>query len=123
MNLVDSSAWIEYFAEGPNAEYFAPVIENTAELVVPSISLFEVFKRILQQRSETDALRAVTVMMQGQIIDLDASLALSAARTSVNEKLAMADSIILMTARSMHATIWTQDADFKDIPDVQYKAR
>ena len=123
MNLVDSSAWIEYFAEGPNAEYFAPVIENTAELVVPSISLFEVFKRILQQRSETDALRAVTVMMQCQIIDLDASLALSAARTSVNEKLAMADSIILITARSMHATIWTQDADFKDIPDVQYKAR
>ena len=80
MNVIDSSAWLEYFANGPNAEFFAPAIEKAAELLVPSLTLYEVFKRVLQQRDEGSALQAVAVMQQGTVVDLDAPLALAAAR-------------------------------------------
>lgn len=120
MNVVDSCGWLEYFADGANADYFAPAVENVALLVVPAISLFEVFKRILQQRSEDDALRAVAVMQQGRVVVMDGALALSAARLSFDLKLPMADSIILSTARLYDATLWTQDDDFEKIPDVRY---
>lgn len=120
MNVVDSSGWLEYFADGPNANFFAPAIENVRELIVPSISLYEVFKRILQQRSEDEALQAVAIMQQGQVVDLDVTLALSAAKTSTELKIPMADSIILVTARAYDATVWTQDEDFKGIDGVQY---
>jgi toxin FitB len=120
MNLVDSSGWLEYFADGPNAAFFAPAIENVRELIVPSISLYEVFKRILQQRSEDEALRAIAIMAQGRLIDLDATLALSAAKTSLELKLPMADSIILATGRSYAATVWTQDGDFESVEGVRY---
>jgi predicted nucleic acid-binding protein len=120
MNIVDSSGWLEYFADGPNAEFFAPVVEDTAALLVPSISLFEVFKRVLQQRGESDALQAVAIMAQGQVIELDMTLALEAARVSVEEKLPMADSVILATAWAYDATLWTQDADFMGQTNVQY---
>jgi predicted nucleic acid-binding protein len=108
MNVVDSSAWLEYFANGPNAEFFCATIEKTAELIVPSLTLYEVFKRVLQQRDEDSALQAVTVMQQGAVIDLDAPLALAAARLSVDLRLPMADSVILATARSHAAILWTQ---------------
>ena len=120
MNVVDSSGWLEYLADGPNADFFAPAIENTRELITPSISLYEVFKRILQQRSEDDALRAIAIMAQGQVIDLDMTLALNAAKTSAELRLPMADSIILATARAYDATVWTQDQDFDGIEGVQY---
>ena len=120
MNVVDSSGWLEYFADDSNADFFAPAIENTSELVVPSISIYEVFKRIYQQRGEDAALRAVTVMLQGLIIDLDTTLALSAARISADWQLPLADSIMLATARTFGATLWTQDADFKSLADVRY---
>jgi predicted nucleic acid-binding protein len=123
MNTVDSSAWLEYFADGPNAAFFAPPIERTAELVVPSLTLYEVFKRILQQRDEGDALRAVAIMQQGTVVDLDSSLAVAAARLSVDTRLPMADSIILATARRYQATLWTQDADFDGLPGVRYRSR
>ncbi len=121
MNVVDSSAWLEYFANGPNASYFAPPIEKTADLIVPSLTLYEVFKRILVQRDEGAALHAVAAMQQGQVVDLDASLALTAARVSVERKLPMADSIILTTAAIHGAELWTQDADFKGLPGVRYR--
>ncbi len=120
MNVVDSSGWLEYFADESNADFFAPAIENAADLVVPSISIYEVFKRIHQQRGEDAALRAVTVMMQGLIADLDPALALNAAKISINLKLPMADSIMLATARAYEATLWTQDTHFKNITDVRY---
>jgi toxin FitB len=123
MNVVDSSAWLEYFANGPNASFFALAIENTAELLVPSMTLCEVFKRVLQQRGEGDALQAVAVMQQGRVVDLDARIALSAARISSDSKLPMADSVILATARTCEATVWTQDEDFKGRPKVQYRKR
>ena len=70
MNLVDSCGWLEYFADGGNASFFAPAIEDMDQLIVPSLCLFEVFKRVLQQRSEQDALRAAAVMRQAQVVDL-----------------------------------------------------
>lgn len=123
MNVVDSSGWLEYFADGPNADFFAPAIENTAELIVPLISVYEVFKRVLQQRAEGDALQAVAVMHQGEVVGLDTTLVLSAAKTSIELGLPMADSIILATARVHLAMLWTQDADFAGIEGVQYVER
>jgi toxin FitB len=123
MNVVDSSAWLEYFADGPNASFFATPIEDARELLVPSLAILEVFKRILQQRAEGDALQAIAVMRQGVVINLDTPIALRAARLSVDLRLPMADSVILATARTYNATLWTQDADFKDLPGVQYRLR
>lgn len=120
MNVVDSCGWLEYFADGPNAEFFAPAIEQTDRLVVPTLMLFEVFKRILQQRNEADALRAIGLMRQGRCIDLDDSLALGAARLSCELKLPLADSVILYTARRHGATLWTQDAHFEGMEGVRY---
>ncbi len=122
MNLVDSSAWLEYFADGPNADFFAPAIERTRDLLVPTIVVFEVYKRVLQQRQERAALEAVSVLQHGQLIELTASLAIAAARISQHEKLPMADSIILATARARNATIWTQDSDFQEMDRVKYRA-
>ena len=121
MNVVDSSGWLEYFADALNADFFAPAIENLSELIVPSITIYEVFKRVLQQRGENDALLAVATMQQGQVTDLDSTLALSAAKASIELKLPMADSIILVTARAYEATLWTQDSDFEGIDGVEYK--
>ncbi len=123
MNVVDSSGWLEYLAEGPNADFFAPAIENTAELTVPSISIYEVFKRVSQQRDEHTALKATALMIQGQVINLDVSLALSAAKISMARSLPMADSVIWATARAFAATLWTQDEHFKDIQGVRYVAK
>jgi len=120
MNIVDSSGWLEYFADGPNAEFFASAIEKPDELLVPSLSLYEVFKRVLQQRDEGDALRSVAFMQQGSVVDLDSRTALSAAKVSVDLGLPMAYSIMLATARQHDATFWTQDADFKGIEGVRY---
>ena len=120
MNIVDSSGWLEYFADGPNAGFFAPAIENLAELIVPTISLYEVFKRVLQQKDESQALKAVALMEQGTVVDLDAALALSAAKLSVDSKLPMADSIMLATARAFNAVLWTQDVDFEGMEGVRY---
>ena len=123
MNVVDSSAWLEYFADGANASFFAEPIEDIEALVVPTISLFEVFKRVLQQRDESAALQATAAMQQGTVVGLGAEIAVSAAALSVELKLPLADSIILATARNYSAELWTQDADFKGIEGVRYRAR
>lgn len=123
MNVVDSSGWLEYFADGPNADFFAPAIERTSDLVIPTLSLYEVFKRVLQQRGEGAALQAVAAMIQGVMVDLDMDLALSAAKLSAELKLPMADCVMLATARSRRALLWTQDVDFDGIEGVRYIAR
>jgi toxin FitB len=120
MNVVDSSAWLEYFADGPNAAQFANAIEDTAALVVPAITLLEVFKRISQQHDEATALKYVAVMQQGRVVDLDAAVALRAAALGVRHKLPLADSIIYATARSVRGIVWTQDADFEGLDGVRY---
>jgi len=121
MNVVDSSAWVEYFTDGPNASFFAVAIEATEHLIVPTLTLYEVFKRIHRERGEAEALEKVAHMMQGHVVDLTASLALEAARVSIVEGLSMADAIILATARALDATLWTQDAHFEKIPGVEYR--
>ncbi len=121
MNVVDSSAWLEYFADGPNAQEFAPVISDAENLIVPSITIFEVFKRIRVQRDSEFALRAASQMRRGRVVDLDADLAIAAADVSADLRLPLADSVILATARTAGATLWTQDSDFEGIDDVEYR--
>jgi predicted nucleic acid-binding protein len=120
MNVIDSSGWLEYFTNGSNADFFAPVVENAKDVLVPTISLFEVFKRILTEKNRDDALEAVALMKEGRLVDLDDSLALVAAELSYELKLPMADSIILATARANNAALWTQDVHFKGMEGVKY---
>ena len=120
MNLVDSSGWLEYFGNGPNADFFTPALAEESLLIVPSITIFEVFKRALLQRGQTAALQVTAMMQQGKVVELDAALATTAAQLSAELKLPMADSIILATARQYAATIWTQDADFEGLADVRF---
>ena len=120
MNVVDSSGWLEYFVDGPNAGFFASAIEQTAELIVPTVSIFEVFKRMRQQRGDEAALQAVTAMMQGQVVELDSTLALSSAKLSDDLHIPMADSVILATAKAFNAELWTQDSDLQGIENVRF---
>lgn len=120
MNLVDSSGWLEYFADGPNAEVFSEPLCDKASLVVPTISVYEVFKVVLRQRGEDAAFQAAALMQQGEVVGLSPSLAMVAAKTSLELSLPMADSIILETARQHHAILWTQDEDFSSIESVRY---
>ena len=120
MNVVDSSGWLEYFGKGSNSEFFAPAIKKSDQLIVPTISIYEVYKRIVVQRDEEEALSAVGWMAVGLIADLTQEIALAAADLSVEHKLPMAESIILATARANNATLWTQDEHFKDLADVRY---
>ncbi len=120
MNVVDSSGWLEYFAEGKNASFFAPAIEKTDQLIVPTICIYEVFKRMAYLLDEQEALRAVGIMSLGQVIELNRQIALNAAKISRDFKLALADSVILATARANEAVLWTQDEHFKSLEGVKY---
>lgn len=120
MNLVDSCGWLEYFADGPQADFYAPALEDPGSLLVPTICLLEVFKRVLQQRGEDAALQAAAAMHQGLMVPLDATLALKAARISHDLKLPLADSVILATAQTYQGIIWTQDTHFKGLDGVRY---
>jgi toxin FitB len=120
MNVVDSCGWLEFFADGPNASIFTGPIENTKELIIPSLSIYEVFKRILQQRTEGEALQAIALMEQGHIIELDSRLAVLAAHISIDNHLTMADSIMLSTSIAYNAIFWTQDSHFENIKDIKY---
>ena len=123
MNVVDSSAWLAYFADEPNAQHFASAIESPDSLIVPSITLLEVFKKVAQQRSEGAALQYVAVMQQGRVVGLDSTLALLAATLGTRHKLPLADSIIYAIAKQSDAVLWTQDADFEGLDSVRYFAK
>ena len=123
MNVVDSSAWIEYFTGGPNAKYFESPILNQEELVVPTMVLLEVYKHIRRHQGRDEALKAIAGMKQGEVQDLDERLALYAGDIGVEYGLPLADSVILATARLHEATLWTQDSDFKGIDGVQFKKK
>ncbi|HLB57032.1 MAG TPA: type II toxin-antitoxin system VapC family toxin [Coxiellaceae bacterium] len=122
-NVVDSSGWLEYFADTKNANFFARAIENTKQLIVPSISILEVFKHVLRNRSEKEAFECVECMLHGKIIELDVEISLNAAKLGVTHQLPLADSIIYATGLAHAAIIWTQDADFKGLPSVKYIAK
>jgi len=120
MNLVDSSGWLEFFADGPNAGNFALPLADRTTLVVPTITIYEVFKVVCRQRGEDAALQAAALMQQGEAVMLSPSQAMVAAQTSLETGLPMADSIILATARLHKAILWTQDEHFRGLPDVRY---
>jgi toxin FitB len=120
MNVIDSSGWLEYFADGPNASSFSRPLQKPAELIVPTITIYEVFKAVLRQRDDSAALQAVALMQQGSVVDLATSVSILSAKISLELGLPMADSIILATARSYEATLWTQDSDFEGIAGIQY---
>ena len=120
MNLVDSSGWLEYFTDGKNAKFFVRVIENTEELMVSTINLYEVYKKILLEKNEDAALQVIGLMQQAKVAEITSSIAIMAAKHSYELKLPMADSLIYSTARTHDATVWTQDADFKDLEEVKY---
>jgi len=120
MNVVDSSGWIEYFVNGRNANFFNSPIRDTDNLLVPTICLYEVFKRILLELGEDEALQVTGIMSLGTIVELNRDIAIHAANISLELKLAMADSIILATARVNNAKLWTQDEHFKGSEGVKY---
>ncbi|MDQ7837990.1 MAG: type II toxin-antitoxin system VapC family toxin [Thermodesulfobacteriota bacterium] len=120
MNIVDSSGWLAYFADEPNAKHFIIPLKDTASLVVPVVTIYEVFKVVLRESSENEALQAVAAMQKGTVVDLTVEVAIVASKLSLQHQLPMADSIILATSRVFNAKIWTQDSDFKNISGVKY---
>jgi predicted nucleic acid-binding protein len=120
MNIVDSSGWLAYFADEPNAKHFLGPLSDSALLVVPTVTIYEVFKVILRETSENEALQAVVAMQKGTVVDLNAPLAIAASKLSLELNLPMADSVILATAQEFKAILWTQDSDFKKISNVKY---
>lgn len=120
MNIVDTSGWLEYFADSPLAENYASAIENTDELLVPSIVLYEVFKIITLAYDENKAFQAIAQLKQGQVLDVNEAIALYAGKISIEKRLPMADALIYATAILHNATILTQDAHFEGLPRVKY---
>lgn len=120
MNIVDSSGWLEFFADGPHAAEFGKPLSEPENLLVPSITIFEVFKVVLRERDEDAALVAVSLMKQGHLVDLSFELSIQAAKLSHDFKIPMADSIILATAQAYDCTVWTQDSDFKEFKNVKF---
>ena len=123
MNIVDSSGWIEFLGGGANADFFAKTVADAPRLVVPTISIFEVCRWVRRELGERRAIDAMALMQQGHVVELDATLAMNAARLSLETQLPMADSIILATARANNATLWTQDDDFEGMDGVKYVAK
>ena len=120
MNIIDSSGWLEYFSDGPNAAHYLPPLNDASTLIVPVVTVYEVFKVVLRESAENDALQAVAAMQKGKIIDLNASIAMEASRLSLQHHLPMADGIVLATARALACVLWTPDSDFQNIEGVNY---
>ncbi|GIK61097.1 MAG: type II toxin-antitoxin system VapC family toxin [Ignavibacteriota bacterium] len=120
MNLVDSSAWMEYFAGGKNAKHFAPIIQDLKNLVVSVINIYEVYKKISQHRDENSAIQAIAVMQQAEVLEITSQIAIEGSKISIQNKIPMADSLIIASARSVGAKIWTQDYDFKGLDNVMF---
>jgi toxin FitB len=118
-NVVDSSAWLEYFFDTAQAATFAAAIEDTEHLIVPVICLYEVFKKVHRSHGEDAALQIAAQMQQGELINVDEGLALEAAKLA----LPLADSLIYATARRFNATLWTQDQHFDGLAGVRYVAK
>ena len=120
MNLVDSSGWLEYLADAKNAKLFAPAIEKTDELIVSTINIYEIYKKILLEKDENSAMQVIGLMQQAKVIEVSSTIAIQAAKLSYEQKIPMADSLIYITARQNNAIVWTQDVDFKDLDGVRY---
>lgn len=123
MNVVDSSGWIEYYVSGPNAVFFEGPLRDVENLLVPSISILEVYRYVLRKRGRQDALTVAATMRQGRVLVLDEGLAIEAAEIGASHALPLADSIIYASAQSHDATLWTQDADFEGLDGVEFKPK
>ena len=123
MNVVDSSGWIEYMVGGPNAEFFADAIGKVGGLIVPTIVVTEVLRFLLRKTNEDQAVELAACMRQALVADLDFGMARAVARLGIEHKLPLADSIVFATAQAHGATLWTQDADFENIPGVRFIAK
>jgi toxin FitB len=120
VNIVDSSGWLAYFADEPNAKHFVVPLHDSAKLIVSTVTIYEVFKVILRESGENDALQAAIAMQKATVVDLRTSLAIAASKLSLEHNLPMADSIILATAQEFNAILWTQDSGFKNMSNVKY---
>ncbi|MDA8141498.1 MAG: type II toxin-antitoxin system VapC family toxin [Desulfobacteraceae bacterium] len=120
MNIVDTSGWLEYFAGGPNSAHFSRPLQDASSLIVPVITIYEVFKVVLREAGEDEALQSISAMQKGKGIELTLSLSMSAAKLGLQYNLPMADSIIFATAKKFQCVIWTQDAHFEDLPEVKF---
>lgn len=120
MNVVDSSGWIEYLTNGPGADFFAPALENTEELLVPTICLVEVARHVHREKGEDMALQTLALMQQARVVELLPEVILLAARAGKDHRLPLADSIVFATGRLYDAIVWTQDSDFEGLEGVQY---
>ena len=117
--VLDSSCWLEFFADSPQAEQFAPAIEAVETLVVPVLTVYEVIKKLAREAGDETAAAALGLMQRGQVVPIDLNLALAAA---VNG-LPMADSLVYATARHHGAELWTQDRHFEGLPGVKFFAK
>lgn len=120
LNVVDTSAWLAFFAGTDNADIFQSPITDTENLIVPSICIYELSKVILRESDEDHLLPVLATLQKGQVVTLDPVLATAAAKNSLHYKLPMADSIIFTTAQQYNALVWTQDNDFQHLPNVKY---
>jgi toxin FitB len=120
VNIVDSSGWLEYFSGGPDADNFSAPLQDPSSLIVPVITIYEVFKVVLREAGENEALQTIAAMQKGQVKDLTIRLAINAAKVSFQNNLPMADSIILATANIYKCTVWTQDSDLENLPGVKF---
>ncbi len=120
MNIIDSSGWLEYFTDGPNADHFSVPLQDPDTLIVPVITIYEVFKVVLHEVGENKALQCIAAMQKGTVVDLTAEIAMNASRLSLQHNLPMADSIIFAVAKVYKCTLWTQEADFENLPGVKF---
>lgn len=120
MNLVDSSGWLEYFTDGKNAKFFAPVIENSSELIVSVINLYEVYKKVSSEKDDESAIQVIALMQQPKVVEITSSISILAAKLSIKLKIPMADSLIYATAKAYNAIVWTQDSDFENLEGIKY---
>jgi len=120
LHILDSSAWLECLEAGPNLRHFGPILQKLPDLIIPSVVLTEVRKVALSQRSLKEAETVTDSMCSGIIIPADTAISILAADLFLKHKLALADSIIYATTLNQNATLWTQDADFKGLPNVKY---
>ena len=123
MNVVDSSGWIEHFQHSARAAFFSSALSNMADLVVPSIAIYEVHRRLSPWLPPALMKDCVEVMQTATVIDLTANRAIAASQAAQQHKLAMADAIMYCIAQEFEATFWTQDVDYQGLPGVQYQAR
>lgn len=118
LTLVDSSGWVAYMGDGPKADLFSPYLENEESLVVPSIVIYEVMKKLMLTSDDTVVQRFLSHAYRGREVELDSSLAIAAAQVSIRHRLAMADAIIYATAEAFNAQLVTSDPDFNGLAGV-----